>query len=324
MNKNSKILITGANGFLGKHVCSLFRNSGYTNLFIPPSITLDLRDNNQVISYFEKNIPEHVIHLAGAVGGIGLNDKQPGDLTVANLQMGLNIIEASRFYNVRKILMVGTVCSYASNCPIPFQEEDFIEFNRSGPGMPEITNSGYGLAKRMLYEVLRNYRKQYGLKFAYLIPVNMLGQFDNFHPNTSHVIPAMIKKFIEAKGNKSPVTLWGTGMPTREFVYAGDVARAILTAFESYDGDVPINIGTGKEINIKDLALKIADLVKFKGLILWDTSQPDGQLRRCLDVSKAKNLLGFEATTTLDEALEKTVQWYAQTQLTETRKVKSL
>ncbi len=316
MMHNDRILITGANGFLGKHVLKNLKDAGYTNLYSPPSQTLDLTKEDQTTAYFRKYQPDYVIHLAAVCGGIGLNKEQPGDLTIKNLRMGLNIIDACRYFNVNKLVMVGTVCSMAANAPVPFTEEDFLEFNRNGPGMPEITNAGYGLAKRMLYEVLRTYHQQYAFQFAYLIPVNMLGEHDNFNPQTSHVIPALIKKFLDAKIYKvDSVNLWGSGTPTREFVYAGDVARAIRLALEDYSSTYPLLIGTGQEISIKELAEKIKEMIGFEGSLEWDASMPDGQMRRCLNVSKAKELLNFEARTSLNEALERTVKWYLATKL---------
>jgi GDP-L-fucose synthase len=230
------------------------------------------------------NRPETVVHLAGTVGGIGLNQAEPGRLTYENLQMGLNIIEESRLHNVSKFVCVGTICSMAHSCPAPFQEEDFIQFNRSGPGMPEITNAGYGLAKRMLYEMLLNYRRQYGMKFAYLLPTNQVGPGDHFEEHKSHVVPALIKRIYEAKELDSPyVQVWGDGTATRDFLDIRDTAKAIAKTVESYEGEAPINLGSGCELSIKEVVGVICKVVGYQGGIIWDASKPNGQPRRVAD-----------------------------------------
>jgi nucleoside-diphosphate-sugar epimerase len=323
MFDKAKVLVTGANGFLGRHVVAKleeYRNSGTDGsrrsmqILTPSRQELDLLDYSSVVEYMAYNEPDVIIHLAGSVGGIGLNKEQPARLTYENLQMGVNLIEVARMNpKLQKFVCIGTTCSYASECPIPFKEEDFIEFNRGGDGMPEITNAGYGLGKRMLYELLRNYQVQYGMPFVYLIPVNMVGEHDHFEETKSHVVPALIKRFDEAqRQGLDQVAIWGTGKPTREFLYAGDAAEAILRATMLYNDDKPMNIGNGVEVPIAELAEKIKDVVGYEGEIVWDDSKPDGQMRRCMDVSFMEKTLGYQCSTTIDEAIEKTYKWYCE------------
>jgi GDP-L-fucose synthase len=314
--KNKSILITGAHGFLGHHVVRRLKDNRAegTCILTPTREHFDLLKPDQIEYYLKAGDPNIVIHLAGTVGGIGLNKAEPGRLTYENLMMGLNLIEACRNHpSIEKFVCIGTTCSFAADCPIPFKEEDFLEFNRTGFGMPEITNAGYGLGKRMLYEVLRNYNLQYNFPFIYLIPVNLCGPHDHFEDHKSHVIPALIKKFHYAKINSEPtVTLWGDGSPTREFLYVEDAAKAIVKATVAYDSIYPLNLGNGNEISIFDLANKISDIVNYQGQIIWDENQPNGQMRRCMDVTRMKKYLGDICTTVIDEALQKTHSWYLE------------
>ncbi len=249
--------------------------------------------------------PTVVIHLAAEVGGIGANRAQPGRFFFSNLSMGMNLIEEARLRGVAKFVQVGTVCSYPKFTPVPFREEDLWN------GYPEETNAPYGIAKKALLVMLQAYRQQYGLNGIYLIPVNLYGPGDNFDLETSHVIPAMIRKFVEAKRQDLPrVELWGTGAASREFLYVDDAARGIVSALEQYDGAEPVNLGTGKEIAIRDLAEKIKQLVGYNGEITWDASKPDGQPRRCLDVTKARTLFGFTTRMDLETGLQRTIESY--------------
>ena len=329
ISNESRVLITGAHGFVGKHLthelvnyCCSNEYTAEAGLLRPTRKQLNLLDAKAVDDFIEFEKPNIVIHLAGKVGGIGLNKEHPGQLTYQNLLMGANLIESCRKYGIDKFICLGTTCSYPANCPVPFEEEDFLEFNRSGPGMPEITNAGYGLAKRMLYELLRNYHIEYGFPFVYLIPANMYGEYDHFDDSKSHVIPALIKKFHQAKvnGDKN-VVLWGDGSPTREFLYAGDCAKGIIAAMEKYEGIEPINLATGKEVSIKQLARNIADVVGFdlsdSSSIIWDSTKPNGQMRRCLDTSKAKQLFGFTAEADLFNTLNSTYRWAIENEVLE-------
>jgi GDP-L-fucose synthase len=305
-----KILVTGGNGFLGKHTkLALVTHEVLT----PTSKELNLLSRDQVNRFMIDNRPETVVHLAGTVGGIGLNQAEPGRLTYENLQMGLNIIEESRLHNVSKFVCVGTICSMAHSCPAPFQEEDFIQFNRSGPGMPEITNAGYGLAKRMLYEMLLNYRRQYGMKFAYLLPTNQVGPGDHFEEHKSHVVPALIKRIYEAKELDSPyVQVWGDGTATRDFLDIRDTAKAIAKTVESYEGEAPINLGSGCELSIKEVVGVICKVVGYQGGIIWDASKPNGQPRRVLDITRAKQLLNFSPTFSFEESVRDCYEQYLE------------
>lgn len=246
-----------------------------------------------------------VIHMAAKVGGIGFNRKYPATLFYDNAIMGIQLIEAARQEGIEKFVVIGTVCSYPKYTPVPFKEEDLWE------GYPEETNAPYGIAKKMLLVQAQAYRAQYGFDAIYLLPVNLYGPRDNFHPEHSHVIPALIMKMFDAKlKRKNEVVVWGTGKPTREFLYVEDAADGILLATEKYDKKDPVNLGTGKEIKIKDLVTLIAKLTGYEGNIVWDTSKPDGQPRRCLNTSKAKEEFGFEAKTDLEEGLKRTIEWY--------------
>lgn len=313
MDLNGKrVLITGGHGFLGHHVFRKFADlQGAEFVFDvlrPQRGELDLLDFEEMTNYLKHEQPDIVIHLAAQCGGIGINRERPGDFLYNNLMMTTNLIECcSRFADIEKFVGVGTVCSYPKHAKVPFREEDLYN------GYPEETNAPYGIAKRVQLEMLKAYRTQHNFPGIFLIPVNMLGEHDNFDDASSHVIPAMLKKFHHAKthGDQS-VTLWGDGSASREFLYAGDCAEAILRATLVYDHADPVNIGTGREIYIKDLAWKIREVVGYEGGIRWDTTKPNGQPRRCLDVSRARSRFGFMAQTNLAEALERTYKW-AQT-----------
>lgn len=305
MNINNKILITGANGFLGKQVVKKFTKEGYQNLITPTKDECDLTDIHQVQHLFTYSQPDIVIHLAAKVGGIGANKNNPATFINDNLLMGAYIIDASLKANVQKLTMVGTCCSYPANTPVPFKEEDLWN------GYPEFTNAPYGIAKKTLLVQCQAYKKQHGLNAIYLIPANLYGPGDNFDLDTSHVIPAIIRKCTTAKAeNQFRVELWGTGGVSREFLYVEDAAEAIFLATDKYENADPINIGTGREIKIKDLARYIGHLTEFKGFFSYNAGYPDGQIRRVLDTTKAREVLGFTAKTTLLDGLTKTINWY--------------
>jgi len=302
---NEKILLTGANGFLGKFVKSELIKAG----FLPQNISTPTKEEFDFTKFSDcqqavKNI-NIVIHLAAKVGGIGLNREKPGELFYDNLIMGIQLMESARLAGVKKFVTIGTVCAYPKFTPVPFKEEDLWL------GYPEETNAPYGLAKKMLLVQAQAYRQQYGFNAIYLLPVNLYGPNDNFDPSSSHVIPALIKKSIEAKNNNDPsVEVWGTGNASREFLYVEDAAKAIVAATLKYDQSDPVNIGSGTEITIKDLVTTINDLVDYKGKVVWDKSKPDGQPRRCLDTSKAFKEFGFKAETNFKTGLKKTIDWY--------------
>jgi GDP-L-fucose synthase len=307
--KTDRIVVTGGTGFLGTHLKAVLLSSGVPerNLFILSSDSYDLTRELDVKKMYYDIQPDAVIHLAALVGGIGANRENPGKFFYANMIMGLHLIEFARLNNIKKFVQVGTICAYPKFTPIPFKEEDLWN------GYPEETNAPYGIAKKSLLVMLQAYRQQYGLNGIFLLPVNLYGPGDNFNPNSSHVIPALIKKFCEAKekGEKR-VVAWGTGKPSREFLYVEDCARAVALATKIYDSKEPVNIGAGFEITIFDLTNKIAKLVGFEGEIYWDHTQPDGQPRRCLDINRAVNGFGFQATTPFDEGLKKTVEWWKE------------
>lgn len=302
---DQSILLTGGAGFLGSFIVEQLREKGVTEEYIriPRHRDLDLRVWENCKKAVE-NI-DIVIHLAAKVGGIGFNQKYPADLFYDNAVMGIQLMEAARQAEVDKIVVVGTICAYPKFTPVPFIEDELWN------GYPEETNAPYGLAKKMLLVQSQAYRQQYGFNSIYLLPVNLYGPRDNFDPESSHVIPALIRKFREAIVNKQPtVDVWGTGKASREFFYVEDAARAIVMATECYNKPDPVNIGVGKEITIKELVGLIADLTGYEGEIHWDTSKPDGQPRRCLDVSRAKKEFGFEANIPFEEGLKKTIDWY--------------
>lgn len=304
--KHKKILVTGGAGFLGSHVTKKLireRNVKPSNIRIPRSKDMDLRIWKNCVDAV-KNI-DIVIHLAAKVGGIGFNKKYPATLFYDNVKMSIQVMEAARQEGVEKFVTVGTVCAYPKHTPVPFKEENLWN------GYPEETNAPYGLAKRMLLVQAQAYRNQYGFNAIYLLPVNLYGPGDNFDPESSHVIPALVKKMMDGElESKEEVIAWGSGRASREFLYVEDAAEAILLATEKYNKPNPVNLGTGREITIKSLAYLIKELVGFEGKIVWDTSKPDGQPRRCLDTSKAKKLFGFEAKTDFRVGLTKTIEWY--------------
>lgn len=304
--ENKKILITGGTGFLGSHLVDnllLKRKILKKQIIIPSSRIYDLRkwENCKKVV---KGI-DVVIHLAARVGGIGFNQKYPGMLFYDNIMMGAQLIEASRMEGIEKFVQIGTVCSYPKYTSAPFQEESFWN------GYPEETNAPYGIAKKALLVMAQAYRQQYGMNIIYLVPVNLYGPRDNFDLESSHVIPALIRKFSEAvREGKNEVVVWGTGKASREFLYVEDAAEGILMATEKYNKPDPVNLGTGKEITIKELAKLIAELTGFNRQIIWDTNKPDGQPRRCLDTDRAKKEFNFKAEIDLREGLKKTIEWY--------------
>ena len=302
---NTKILVTGGAGFLGHYVVDelIKRGADRGNIIVPRSKTDDLRiweNCDRVV----RNV-DVIIHLAGKVGGIGYNQNHPAELFYDNLLMGTQLMEAARVHGAKKFVVVGTVCAYPKFTQVPFREEELWN------GYPEETNAPYGLAKKMLLVQAQAYRTQYGFNAIYLLPVNLYGPGDNFDPDSSHVIPALIKKFVEAKQNNLPnVEIWGTGSASREFLYVEDAARSIVLAAEKYDGIEPVNIGVEAEISIKNLVEIINNLVEYKGKIIWDATKPDGQPRRCLDTHRAKEWFGFQAQTNFEDGLRKTIDWY--------------
>lgn len=303
--ENKKILVTGGAGFLGSFVVEELKSQGVEekNIIIPRSDEYDLRklDNCKKVT---KGV-DIVIHLAAKVGGIGLNREKPGELFYDNAIMGIHLMEAARQNKVEKFVSIGTICAYPKFTEVPFKEKDLWK------GYPEETNAPYGIAKKALLVQGRAFRQQYDFNAIYLLPVNLYGPGDNFDPESSHVIPALIKKIYEAKKeSKDKIVAWGTGKPTREFLYVEDAATGIIEATKKYDNPDPVNLGSGMEISIKELVNLIADLMDYKGEIEWDTSKPDGQPRRSLDTSKAKKEFGFEAETDFKEGLKKTIDWY--------------
>ena len=300
------ITVTGGYGFLGSHVVEKLRARGH-RVFAPTHSLYDLRDPRHIEAMFDAAHPDKVIHLAAACGGIGANQKNPGTFFYDNILMGVNLMEAARLNGVSKFVQFGTACSYPKYCPVPFKEEDLWN------GYPEESNAPYGIAKRALLTMAQAYREQYGFNAVYLIPTNLYGPRDNFDSDTSHVVPALIRKCVEAKrkGDKE-IAVWGDGTATREFLYAEDAADAIVYATEQYDGGEPVNVGSGQEIDIKTLTETIAQIVGFSGTIEWDSSKPNGQPRRKLDCTRALKEFGFTASTPLGEGLRKTVEWYQQ------------
>jgi GDP-L-fucose synthase len=302
---DKKILITGGAGFFGSQVVSQLLENGahQKNILVPRSKETDLRRWENCVRVVKNR--DIVIHLAAKVGGIGYNQAYPADLFYDNAIMGIQLMEAARLENVRKCVVAGTICAYPKFTPVPFKEENLWE------GYPEETNASYGLAKKMLLVQSQAYRQQYGFNSIYLLPVNLYGPGDNFNPESSHVIPALIKKFTDAKRNGYPfVEVWGTGAASREFLYVEDAARGLVLAAERYNKPDPVNLGSGMEITIRDLVVLISELTGYHGEIHWDTTKPDGQPRRCLDVSRAKREFGFEATMPFREGLKRTIAWY--------------
>lgn len=298
-----RIVVTGGTGFLGTAVCAGLRQRGCLHLQAPAHCDYDLLDPQAVERLFADFRPEIVFHLAAEVGGIGANQRAPGRFIYANLQMGINLIEGARRHGVDKFVQVGTVCAYPKFTPVPFRETDLWN------GYPEETNAPYGIAKKTLLVMLQSYRQQYGLNGIYLLPVNLYGPGDNYDPESSHVIPALIQKCITAlREGATEIVVWGTGSASREFLYVDDCAEGLILAAERYSGSEPVNLGAGKEISIRDLVLLIVELTGFQGRIVWDTSRPDGQPRRCLDTTRARECFGFQAKTALRDGLKATIE----------------
>ena len=302
-----RITVTGGEGFLGTHLVKNLKEQGCKRMEIADLPEYDLREKENIIRMYEEQKPDIVIHLAAVVGGIGANRENPGKFFYDNAIMGIQLIEYARQSDIEKFVCLGTICAYPKFTPIPFKEENLWD------GYPEETNAPYGLAKKMLLVQSQAYRQQYGLNSIFLLPVNLYGPGDNFYPKSSHVIPALVKKCVDAKAEgKNFITVWGTGKASREFLYVEDAAEGILLATEFYNEDKPVNLGAGFEITIKDLVNLIVGLTGFKGKIRWDTSKPDGQPRRMLDTSKAKEKFGFEANTDFRKGLKKTIKWYEE------------
>lgn len=304
---DKRIVITGGAGFLGTHLRQKLEAHGVaeSQMLVPLIEDYDFTKEADVIRMYREMRPDVVIHLAAEVGGIGANRENPGRFFYSNMAMGLHLIEQARLHGLKKFVQVGTICAYPKFTPVPFREEDLWN------GYPEETNAPYGIAKKSLLVMLQGYRQQYGLNGIYLLPVNLYGPGDNFNPASSHVIPALIKKCVDAvEQGQDHIVCWGTGSASREFIYAADAAEGIVLAAEKYNGADPVNIGAGFEITIKDLIEKIARLTGFKGHIQWDPSKPDGQPRRCLDTSRAREKFGFTARTDFDSGLKQTIDWY--------------
>ncbi len=300
-----RVLVTGGGGFLGRSLVETLRRRGAGDVLAPRSAALDLRERDAVRAALAREKPDVVVHAAAVVGGIGANRAHPGRFFYENAIMGIQLIEEARRAGVGKLVCLGTICAYPKFTPVPFREEDLWN------GYPEETNAPYGLAKKMLLVQLQAYRQEYGFDGIYLLPVNLYGPHDNFDLETSHVIPAMVRKFLEAAAaGASEVVLWGDGSPTREFLYVDDAAEGIVAAAEGYDGPEPVNLGSGEEIAIRDLARLAAAATGYTGTIRWDASLPNGQPRRRLDVSRAERLFGWRARTRLAEGLAATVRWY--------------
>ena len=303
--KDRRVVVTGGAGFLGSYVTKGLQKRGCKNILVPKIEDYDFINISDIVRMYEDMKPDIVIHLAAVVGGIGANREHPGEFFYKNLMMGVQLIEQGRLRNIEKFVAIGTICAYPKFTPVPFKEENLWD------GYPEETNASYGLAKKMLLVQSQAYRTEYGFNSIFLLPVNLYGPGDNFNPTSSHVIPALIKKCVDAiESGADHIECWGTGKVSREFIYAADAAEGILLATEHYNGAEPVNIGAGFEITIKELVEKIVSLTGFKGKIKWDSSKPDGQPRRQLDVSKAKKYFGFEARTSFDEGLKAMVEWY--------------
>lgn len=305
--QGKRVLVTGGAGFFGGFVVELLRRRGAEHVFVPRSSDYDLVNRDAVRRVIADSKPDVIFHLAAKVGGIGANRDNPGVFLFDNAMMGLQILEEARLAGVPKTVIAGSICAYPKFAPVPFKEDDLWN------GYPEETNAPYGIAKKLLLVQSQAYRDQYGTNSIVLFPVNMYGPRDNFDLRTSHVIPAMIRKCVEAREkNLASVTLWGDGSPTREFIYVEDAAEGMVLAAERYDSSEPVNIGSGNEISIRDLATKIAEATGYQGSFIWDDSQPNGQPRRQLDVTRARDRFGFTARTSLAEGLHKTTAWYLQ------------
>jgi nucleoside-diphosphate-sugar epimerase len=304
-NMYNRILVTGGTGFVGTNLVSYLKQNVYGRVVALDSAMCDLRDRTATRHYFNTLKPDCVIHLAATCGGIGANRAAPGTFMNNNLVMGLNVINSALEYDVEKFIMAGTICAYPKFTPVPFKEEDMWS------GYPEETNAPYGIAKKALTELLIAYNTQFGFESINLYPTNMYGPHDNFDPESSHVIPAIILKIYQAMAKgENKIECWGTGSPTRDFLYVNDFCRAVVLALENNPGPEPINIGTNKEVSIKELTEKIAKTMNYDGVLEWNPAYPDGQPRRCVDSSRAKEWLGYEPTTTIDRGLEKTIRWF--------------
>ncbi len=300
-------MVTGGGGFLGAVVVRRLQQAGATEIFVPRSVDYDLRTRDGIDRALADGRPDLVIHLAAVVGGIGANRENPGRFFYENAIMGVELMERARLAGVSKYIQIGTVCSYPKFTPVPFHEDDLWN------GYPEETNAPYGLAKKMLLVQGQAYRQQYGFDVIHLIPVNLYGPGDNFDPTSSHVIPALIKKCVDAReAGAGHIDVWGTGAASREFLYVDDAADGIVLAAERYDRGDPVNLGVGVEITIRELVELIVHLTRFRGLVRWDHSQPDGQPRRALDTGRARELFGFVATTGFEDGLRRTITWYEQ------------
>jgi GDP-L-fucose synthase len=307
-SQDARILVTGGAGFLGSFVIEELARAGFRNIVAPRSTEYDLRKPQAIASLMREVRPRMILHLAAVVGGIGANRENAGRFFYENLIMGVELMEQARLNGVEKFVAVGTVCAYPKFTPVPFREDDLWI------GYPEETNAPYGLAKKMLLVQAQAYRQQYGFNAIYLLPVNLYGPRDTFDPARSHVIPALIKKCVDAiEGGAPQIEVWGTGSASREFLYVEDCARAIVLAAQHYNGAEPVNLGAGREITIRDLVALIARLTGFNGEILWDPSKPDGQPRRCLDVSRAEREFNFRAVTDFEEGMRRTIHWYLET-----------
>jgi len=302
---NKRICVTGGAGFLGHHLIENIKRRGASEIFIPTIDKYDLVKQGDILRMLDDSRPDVIIHLAAHVGGIGANREHPAEFFYDNLMMGVQLIHEAWKKGVEKFVAIGTVCAYPKFTPVPFREDDIWN------GYPEETNAPYGLAKKMLLVQAQSYRQQYGYNALFLIPVNLYGPRDNFRPESSHVIPALIKKCVEAKeAGAKEVVIWGDGSPTREFIFVEDAAEGIAAATEKYNGSEPVNIGSGNEISIKDLAHLIARLTGYEGNLVFDPSKPNGQPRRGLDVSRAEELFGFRAKMSFEDGLRKTIDWY--------------
>ncbi len=300
-----RVLVTGGSGFLGKHVLDVLTRRGYQNVAAPRHAEYDLTRSDKVAACLAELKPDAIVHLAAVVGGIGANRERPGEFFYQNLVMGAELMEQARMAGVQKFVAIGTICAYPKFTPVPFSENDLWD------GYPEETNAPYGLAKKMLLVQAQAYRQQYGFNAVYLLPTNLYGPGDNFDPRSSHVIPALIRKCVEAIDNGDhEIVVWGTGQPTREFLFAEDCAEGIVAALERFDGSDPVNLGSGEEIRISELAHLIAEATGFNGQIHFDPEQPDGQPRRKVDASRALAEFGWQSTTSFPDGLRATVDWY--------------